>query len=110
MTKLIFGVALVAASSVAWSAAAVNDLLVDLVHVDGSTGYVRFVSSLGGAPAACGAAHTQELGFSLTSSGGKSLLALVTAAKMSGAKITATGTGACTSYSDFEDLNYGLLE
>ena len=58
------------------------------------TAFVRFAKSLTGRPAC--ATLASELTFDSTTLGGRAVLAAVTAAKLSGRAVNATGTNTCT--------------
>jgi hypothetical protein len=87
---------------------------VELVRVDKSgTGYVQFTTNLvaqNGALPACGTSYPRALAFDTNTAGGKSILSLVLAAKMSKTKIFARGTNACAAYGVIEDWDYGYVK
>lgn len=72
------------------SSSTINNVLVNA----SGTAFVRFAKTLSGRPAC--ATLGSELTFDSTSAGGRAVLAAVTAAKLSGRAVNASGTNTCT--------------
>lgn len=84
------------------------DLTVELVRIgaDGK-GYIEFTSLSGGSPTACAhSAHTRKLGFDVATDGGMAIYKMALAVQLSGKLLTVSGTGACTAFSNIEDVNW----
>jgi hypothetical protein len=82
------------------------------IRVDKSgKGYVMFKTNLVGTPATCTQAmYAAVLAFDTNEPGGRAIYALVLAAKASGKRISAKGTGLCDTYeATIEDWNYGSM-
>lgn len=111
--KSVFCIFILAFSSVVANAQGVANLYeVDHVRVDKSGyGYVKFTTNLGGSPAPCiQPGYEKTLSFDTNESGGKAILSTVLAAKASGKKIYAVGTGLCTVYGVMEQWNWGYIQ
>jgi len=85
---------------------------VDFVRVDQTGfGYVEFKTNLVGTPASCTqSGYTKSLAFDANTAGGKAIMSLALAAKTSGRKILARGTGACAVYGVMEQWAWGLIK
>lgn len=87
---------------------------VELVRVDKSgSAYVQFTTDLianNGELPACGTSYPRALAFDTNTEGGKSILAVVLAAKMSNTKIFARGTNECSVYGVVENWDYGYVK
>ncbi len=111
--KRIFSVFILVLSSALVKAEGVANLYeVDFVRVDKSgLGYVKFTTNLGGTPATCTTGGYQSaLSFDTNESGGKAILSTALAAKASGKKIFAVGTGLCANYGVIEQWNWGYIQ
>jgi hypothetical protein len=85
---------------------------VEFVRVDKSgKGYIKFTAALAGSKPSCTTSgHSNSLAFRLSDVGGPGILSMALAAKATGAKVKAYGTGACGIYGVMEDWNYGLIK
>lgn len=80
------------------------------VDKDGK-GMVVFEVVLGGSRPSCSSSYPNALAFDANTAGGKSVLAMALAAKISGQLVSAYGKGACAVYGNYvEDWDYGLLQ
>ncbi len=87
-----------------------NNLLVDYVRADKSGfGFVQFTTALSNTPAECASTYPQALSFDIATAGGKAVYALVLSAKVTGKRIYAKGTGACSQYGVVESWNWGRI-
>jgi len=110
MKKIILG-ALCALPLFVYAAGTANIYDITFVRIDKSgMGYVEFASSLVGTPPTCVQGYTHALSFNTNESGGQSVLALVLAAKASGRKVYAVGTGNCEIYGVMERWEWGYIQ
>jgi hypothetical protein len=89
--------------------------LVDSVRVDkNGLGFVQLNVTTGGTPACAagfGGYFMKNLAFDTNTAGGKSMLSLLTSAKVAGVHIHTWGTGTCVLYGGYmEDLNLLILK
>jgi hypothetical protein len=89
-----------------------DHFLIDYVRADASgKAFVRFTTPLTDTPAPCSGTTHKDLAFDTNTDAGRAVYSLLLAAKTSGARVTARGTGTCTVYPSFtEDWNFGQLE
>ena len=88
-----------------------NTVEVDFVRVDSDgRGYVNFKTALISEPASCTNGYPNALAFDTNTAGGRAILSVALAAKSSGKKIYAKGTGACTVYGVMEDWSWGAIK
>jgi len=112
MMRLIVLFVLVIFSGSAFSDGIADTLDVDFVRVDHTGfGYVEFKTNLVGTPASCTqSGYTKSLAFDANTAGGKAIMSLALAAKTSGRKILARGTGACAIYGVMEQWAWGIIK
>ena len=81
------------------------------VRVDSNgQGMIIFSKLITGTPPSCVIpAYSNALAFDTNTTGGKAVLAMALAAKISGSEVTAYGLGTCKLYGVVEDWNYGAL-
>ena len=83
---------------------------VNYVRVDQSgRGIVKFDDPKYGTLPSCGNSHPNHLAFDTNSPGGQAILSVALSAQMSGKRIWARGTEACSSYGTVENWNYGWV-
>jgi hypothetical protein len=73
------------------------------MNVAGTTAFAHFSNAILGRPAC--ATVTSEMAFDATTTGGKSMLAALQTAMLSGKLVNAAGTGACTTTTTRENLS-----
>jgi len=95
ITGLIF-------SANVYSVGLANEFQVDFVRVDSNgKGYVQFMSPLlpvDGTLPSCAVNYPNAMAFDTNTPGGKSILAVVLSAKMSGKNVLVRGVGTCVIY------------
>lgn len=92
-------------------AGSVNNAKVLKVRIDKTgLGMVFFNVDLSSPPACVtNPAYSSVLAFDTNTAGGKSVLAILLSAQVTGSNISATGTGTCTLYTTpIEDWNFGF--
>jgi hypothetical protein len=111
--RLTCGAAVLLATGLAFGYGAHVSKKVQFIRVDrDGRGMVEFSGEPAGTPPACVIANYRNyMAFNAANTGGKSLLATLTAAKMTDRNVTVYGTGACDWYpSIVEDISYINLE
>ena len=90
----------------------VGSAKVSQVRIDyDGRGMVIFDRSLTTYPACVNGGFTNALSFDTTTTGGRSILAVLLTAKATGSSITAYGAGTCNIYPQYtEDWSYGFSQ
>ncbi len=112
MKKIIYLFLLLVLAATARAEGVAQMLDIDFVRVDrNGLGLVRFISDLTNTPPSCTqTAYTRSMAFDTNTAGGRSILSVVLAAKASGKKVYARGTGSCDVYGVMEDWGWGYIQ
>lgn len=84
--------------------------IVTKVRVDNNgKGYIEFSSPIE-SPATCVSSFLNQLSFDATTSGGKAIMQTALTAKVTGRKLVAIGSNACSHYSVIESLQNAIIQ